>query len=126
MQPEKNNTVQVITRTLAAGGIGLALTLLLLLFASVLLLQGILSPGWVGVCPYVALGLGALGCGVASSQCPKRLYGALGGGLLMALCLGLLGLLYTKTDLSPLGVIVSLVLSLLTAALGSIVTSLFR
>ena len=115
MQPEKNNTVQVITRTLAAGGIGLALTL-----------QGILSPGWVGVCPYVALGLGALGCGVASSQCPKRLYGALGGGLLMALCLGLLGLLYTKTDLSPLGVIVSLVLCLLPAALGSIVTSLFR
>ena len=126
MQPEKNNTVQVITRTLAAGGIGLALTLLLLLFASVLLLQGILSPGWVGVCPYVALGLGALGCGVASSQCPKRLYGALGGGLFMALCLGLLGLLYTKTDLSPLGVIVSLVLCLLPAALGSIVTSLFR
>lgn len=44
----------------------------------------------------------------------------------MALCLGLLGLLYTKTDLSPLGVIVSLVLCLLPAALGSIVTSLFR
>lgn len=126
MQAEKSGGPLAVTRVITAGVIGIAATLFILFLAAVLLSGEILPASWLGACPYVALFIGGLGCGVCSARCPKRLYGALGGALLMAACFLLVGFFFVKTAFSPVAAAVACIVCLVSAILGSVITSLFR
>lgn len=126
MQAEKNSGPLAVTRVAAAGVLGIGATLLILFLLAALLSAEILPASWLGLCPYIALFVGGLGCGVCAARCPKRLYGALGGALLMAACFLLLGFFFVKTAFSPITAAIACAVCLVSAVLGSVVTSLFR
>lgn len=125
-QSEKRGSAQALLPVLWAAATGLGLTLGLLLLGAALLSSGALSPGWLGVCPYIALAGGGICCGVCAAKCPKRLYGALAGGLLLALVLLALGFLFAKTVFSPVQAGTNLFILLVASAAGSVAAALFR
>ena len=125
-QSEKRGGAQALLPVVWAAASGLGLTLVLLLLGAVLLSSGALSPGWLGVCPYIALVGGGVCCGVCAAKCPKRLYGALAGGLLMALVLLALGFLFVQTVFAPVQAGLNLALLLAASAAGSVAAALFR
>lgn len=126
MQAEKNGGRLAVARVAAAGVLGICATLLILFLLAALLYSEILPASWLGLCPYAALFVGGVGCGVCSARCPKRLYGALGGALLMAACFLLLGFFFVETDFAPAAAAIACIVCLVSAVLGSVVTSLFR
>ncbi len=126
MQSEKRGGAQALLPVVQAAAAGLGLVLVLLLLGAILLSSGALPPGWLKVCPYIALAGGGICCGVCAARCPKRLYGALAGGLLMALILLALGFLFVQTDFSPVQAGLNLAILLAAAAAGSVAAALFR
>lgn len=123
-QSEKYGSAQALLPVLRAAAAGLGLTLLLLVLSAVLLSSGTLPPGWLAVCPYLALGSGGLCCGVCAARCPKRLYGALAGSALMALVLLGAGFLFVHTVFAPLQAGLNLVILLVSAGVGSVAAAL--
>lgn len=123
-QSEKRGSAQALLPAVRAAAAGLGLTLILLVLSAVLLFSGVLSPKWLTVCPYIALSGGGLCCGVCAAKCPKRLYGALAGGGLMALALLGLGFLFVQTVFAPLQAGLNLVILLAAAAIGSVAAAL--
>lgn len=124
-QSEKRRSAQALVPVLRAAAAGLGLTLVLLVLSAVLLSGGTLPPGWLAVCPYLALGSGGLCCGVCAARCPKRLYGALAGGALMALVLLGVGFLFVHTAFAPLQAGLNLALLLASAGIGSVAAAVF-
>lgn len=125
-QSEKRGSAQALLPVIQAAAAGLGTLLVLLLLGAVLLSSGALPPGWLSACPYLALGGGGICCGVCAARCPKRLYGALAGGLLMALALLGLGFLFAKTVFDPVQAGLNLAVLLAGSAAGSVAAALFR
>ena len=110
--------------TAAGGGILCVIALLWIMAFS--LYSGVIPVKYMLLCPYLAVGLGGILCGLLSARFPKRLYGALGSAALMVLFFALVGMLLPGAAFHLPGGALVLVIALFCSALSSVILSLFR
>ncbi len=123
---KENKGVQAIVHLFTAAGGGILCVIALLWIMAFSLYSGVIPAGYLSLCPYLAVGLGGILCGLLSVRFPKRLYGALGSAALMVLFFALVGMLLPGAAFHlPSGALV-LVIALFCSALSSVILSLFR
>ena len=125
-QVEKKRGGAALVQILINGAVGLVASLVLLLLCALLISKQVLPSSWLGVAPYLCMGLGSLSCGLGSARCPRRLYGALGGAGVLVFCFAFLGLIFSNYAFSPISLIIVLIISLFSAIIGSVLSTFFK
>ena len=123
---KENKGVQATVHLFTAAGGGILCVIALLWIMAFSLYFGVIPAGYLSFCPYLAVGLGGILCGLLSARFPKRLYGALGSAALMVLFFALVGMLLPGAAFHLPGGALVLVIALFCSALSSVILSLFR
>lgn len=123
---KENKGVQATVHLFTAAGGGILCVIALLWIMAFSLYSGVIPAGYLSFCPYLAVGLGGILCGLLSARFPKRLYGALGSAALMVLFFALVGMLLPGAAFHLPGGALVLVIALFCSALSSVILSFFR
>ena len=123
---KENKGVLAMGRLFAAAAGGSLCVIALLWIMAFSLYSGVIPGEYLFFCPYLAMGIGGMLCGLLSARFPKRLYGALGSAALMTGFFALVGMLLPGAAFHLPGGALVLVITLCCSALSSIVLSLFR
>lgn len=123
---KENKGVQATVHLFTAAGGGILCVIALLWIMAFSLYSGVIPAKYMLLCPYLAVGLGGILCGLLSARFPKRLYGALGSAALMVLFFALVGMLLPGAAFHLPGGALVLVIALFCSALSSVILSLFR